>query len=61
MIYNLRDRTIKLCDKKFHSENIDFIKTLLTENGYPSSAIDKHTRKRVTILNNTDGCKILLH
>ena len=44
VICNLVDRAVKLADKKYHNNNVQFIKQLLVNNQYPAEFIDKHIK-----------------
>ena len=52
IIFNLIDRAIKLSDVRFHKQNINIVRQLLHENGYPNSFINNNIKKRMYIIKN---------
>lgn len=55
IIYNLVDRSTILAHKKFHSKNLQCVRKLLIENGYPTQFISNCIQKRIHCNNNTDN------
>ena len=50
IISNLVDRSILLSDKRFHTHNLNRIKTILLGNDYPSKFIDAYINNRLRSL-----------
>ncbi|XP_011859448.1 PREDICTED: uncharacterized protein LOC105556944 [Vollenhovia emeryi] len=56
-IANLVDRAIILSDSRFHQDNIQIVKNILTNNCFPTKLIDKHIKsrlKQIKFQNNTN-------
>ena len=47
VICNLVDREVKLADKNYHKNNVQFIKQILVNNQYHAKFIDKHIKIRL--------------
>lgn len=50
MVFNLVDRAVSLSDKRFHNQNLNFIKSLLRDNGYPDSFFNRLISSRLHYL-----------
>jgi len=60
-ITNLVDHAILLSDERFHVTNLEIIKSILLNNGYPISVVQKQIKKRCKMIENNkmtgDGIK----
>ncbi|XP_071573785.1 uncharacterized protein [Temnothorax nylanderi] len=50
-IINLVDHAILLSDVRFHNDNINLIKSILLNNCFPASLVDKHILRRLAEIN----------
>src|SRR5580765_4521485 len=49
-IYNLVDHAISLSDYRFHHENLEIVKNILSNNCFPSKIIKRYIHKRIKFL-----------
>ncbi|XP_026827852.1 uncharacterized protein LOC113562471 [Ooceraea biroi] len=55
VISGLIDRAILLSDSRFHDSNIELVKTILTNNCYPTSFINRHINNRLRSIRNSNS------